>query len=98
MLFSYQSVLFLLAGFETTGTSLTNVIFMLTKHPKVQANLYAAIYEKLHKFVILLKLVLYHDDTKFLIQEDVNHEMILDFPFLDHIIKETLRIMPPVLR
>ncbi len=33
-MFFHKSVLFLLAGFETTGTSLTNVIFMLTKHPE----------------------------------------------------------------
>nr|CAH0110992.1 unnamed protein product [Daphnia galeata] len=75
-----QSLLFLLAGFDTTATTLTNSAFLLARNPEVQEKLYQEIMRKHEKF------------------EDVNHEMILDFPYVDHVIHEVLRMYPPVPR
>ncbi|XP_057380168.1 cytochrome P450 3A41-like [Daphnia carinata] len=75
-----QSMLFLLAGFDTTATTLTNSAFLLARNPGVQDRLYKEIIEK-HKHF-----------------GEVNHEMILDFPYVDHVIHEVLRMCPPVIR
>ncbi|XP_057367195.1 cytochrome P450 3A2-like isoform X1 [Daphnia carinata] len=41
-----QSTLFMLAGFDTTATTLTNTCFLLAKHPKIQEKLYDSILAK----------------------------------------------------
>ena len=46
-----QSVLFLLAGFDTTATTLTNSIFLLAQNKEIQEKLYDQIVQKLDKFV-----------------------------------------------
>lgn len=46
-----QSVIFLLAGFDTTATTLTNTIFSLARNPEVQDKLYEEIMKKHEKFV-----------------------------------------------
>ena len=47
-----QSTLFLIAGFDTTGTTLTNAIYLLTKNPDVQDRLYREIQERLEIHVL----------------------------------------------
>ena len=49
-----QSVLFLLAGFDTTATTLTNTIFLLSRNSEVQDKLYEEIMRKHEDFVRLL--------------------------------------------
>ena len=42
----------MIAGYDTTGHTITNTIFMLTIHPEIQEKLYNAnIIEKLEKYV-----------------------------------------------
>lgn len=48
---SIQSLLFLLAGFDTTATTLTNSAFLLARNPDVQDRLFKEIMEKHAKFV-----------------------------------------------
>ncbi|KAI9552449.1 hypothetical protein GHT06_022815 [Daphnia sinensis] len=75
-----QSVLFLLAGFDTTATTLTNIIFLLALNPEIQTRLYDKIAKKIEIFA------------------EVNHEMLIDFPYVDQVINEVLRMYPPVPR
>ncbi|XP_046646974.1 cytochrome P450 3A24-like [Daphnia pulicaria] len=75
-----QSMLFMLAGFDTTATTLTNSAFLLARNPEVQERLYDEVVRKHEQF------------------SEVNHEMILDFPYVDHVIHEVLRMYPPLLR
>ncbi|XP_046646973.1 cytochrome P450 3A24-like [Daphnia pulicaria] len=75
-----QSMLFLLAGFDTTATTLTNSAFLLARNPEVQERLYEEVMRKHEQF------------------GEVNHEMILDFPYVDHVIHEVLRMYPPAVR
>jgi len=51
ILFYLQSTLFMIAGYDTTGHTMTNTIFMLTIYPEIQEKLYNAIIEKLEKYV-----------------------------------------------
>jgi len=75
-----QALLFFMAGFDTTATTLTNVLYLLAKNPEVQGKLHDLIVERIEQI------------------GDVNHEMIQDFPYLDHVITETLRLYPPLPR
>lgn len=52
-LFIFQLVLFLLAGFDTTATTLTNIVFLLALNPEVQSRLYDEIAKKMEFYVIL---------------------------------------------
>nr|CAH0104368.1 unnamed protein product [Daphnia galeata] len=71
-----QSVLFLLAGFDTTATTLTNTIFLLALNPEIQNRLHEEIENK----------------------GEISHEMLIDFPYIDQVINEALRVYPPVPR
>ncbi|XP_046443689.1 cytochrome P450 3A16-like [Daphnia pulex] len=75
-----QSVLFLLAGFDTTATTLTNIIFLLALNPEIQNRLHQEITNKLK------------------ISGEVNHDILIDFPYIDQVINEVLRVYPPVPR
>ncbi|XP_057379555.1 cytochrome P450 3A11-like [Daphnia carinata] len=71
-----QAVLFLLAGIDTTATTLTNSVFQLAGNPDVQEKLHDEINSRIEQF------------------GEVNHEMILDFPYIDQVIHEVMRLSP----
>lgn len=75
-----QSVIFLLAGFDTTAATLTHTSYLLAKNPEIQEKLYDQVMSKLEQY------------------GEVSHDMILDFPYLDQIINEVLRMYSPVVR
>lgn len=50
-LYFYQSTLFMLAGFDTTATTLTNTCFQLARNPDVQEKLYESIAAKMEEYV-----------------------------------------------
>jgi len=75
-----QAFIFLLAGFDTTATTLTNASYLLAKYQDVQEKLYEEVMTRVEKY------------------GDVCHEMILDFPYLDGIIHEVLRLYSPLPR
>ena len=80
-----QCVLFFVAGFETTGATLTNTIFLLARNPEVQERLYDEVCENLAD-VDPNNLDKYY--------ETINTKI----SYLDAVIKETLRLYPPVTR
>ena len=41
----------MMAGFDTTATTLTNICFELAKNPDVQEKLYSSIVEKMEDYV-----------------------------------------------
>lgn len=49
-----QSLVFLLAGFDTTATTLTNTVFLLARNPEIQNRLYQETMRKRHQFVSLI--------------------------------------------
>ncbi|XP_017494305.1 PREDICTED: cytochrome P450 3A14-like [Rhagoletis zephyria] len=79
-------ILFFVAGFETTASTLSHALFELARHPEAQARL--------------------AEELKSAIQEkEVNSEHFInsvlsdkETPYLEAVIKETLRLYPPVPR
>ena len=49
-----KSTLFMLAGFDTTATTLTSTCFQLARNPDVQEKLYESIVTKMADYVSLL--------------------------------------------
>ena len=49
--FTMQSTLFMLAGFDTTATTLTNTCFQLARNPDIQEKLYESIVSKMEDYV-----------------------------------------------
>lgn len=72
-----ETLLFLVAGYETTATALSWSIFWLSKHPEVQRKIKDELFEKRA-------------------QDDLTISIIDSLTYLDCVIKEVLRITPPV--
>nr|CAH0100172.1 unnamed protein product [Daphnia galeata] len=75
-----QSTFFMLAGFDTTATTLTNTCFQLARNPDIQEKLYESIVAQMEDY------------------DEVCHEMVQNFPYLEMVINEVLRFYPPLLR
>ena len=76
-----QCILFFTAGFETTASTISHALFIFCHHPEVQEKLYHEVNEKLKDL----------DPT------DLNkyYETITNnIPYLDAVLKETLRMYP----
>ena len=48
---SFQSVIFLLAGFDTTANTLTSSCFVLARQPEIQEKIYDLVMEKIDQYV-----------------------------------------------
>lgn len=78
-----QCIIFFIAGFETTATTISNVFYYLAINPDIQDRLC--------------------EELQILNEMDVNSREYFDkvnseLPYLDAIIKETLRLNPPLTR
>ena len=51
MYYNFQSTLFLLAGFDTTATTMTSACFQLARNPDIQEKLYESIAAKMAEYV-----------------------------------------------
>ena len=51
MHYNFQSTLFLLAGFDTTATTMTSACFQLARNPDIQEKLYESIAAKMAEYV-----------------------------------------------
>ena len=80
-----QSILFFVAGFETTSSAITNTIFEMVHQPELQDKLCKEIEEKLSGY----------DENDL---EKYYDKIINGIPYLDAILKETLRKYPPLTR
>ena len=70
------------AGYATTNSSISSLIIQLTKHPEVK--------KRVEKEL---------DDQGFLEDDDaeITLERIQKLTYLEQVVKETLRLMPPIL-
>lgn len=81
-----QCFLFFVAGFETTATTLSYCIYELVKNREVQKRLYEEITQVIGSNQC---------DTS---SEQYFDQVVHQIPYLDAVIKETLRKYPPVVR
>ena len=80
-----QCILFFIAGFDTTGSAITGTLFELSHRPEIQNRLYNDIVEALKDV----------DQTNI---EEYYNVILNKIPYLDAVIKETLRMYPPVVQ
>ncbi len=92
----------MLAGFDTTATTLNNIIFLLALNPEIQNRLHQEIKNKLEISVIMPSTICFKDKPKIIqvisLKGEVNHDILIDFPYIDQVINEVLRVYPPVPR
>ena len=75
-----NSLIFFIGGFETTATTMSYCLFELTKNPKVQDRLYCELKNTIEQN-----------------QSADYHDLVLNqIPYLEAIIKETLRMYTPI--
>lgn len=79
---SCQTFIFLLAGFETTSSLITQAIYLLSLYRECQDKLYAEIQK------------VTGGDT----EVEVDYETLHGMPYLDAVISETLRLYSPLFR
>ena len=75
-----NSVIFFIAGFETTASTISHCLFELTRNPDVQERLHKEIKEAMKKNESM----------------DFNELVINHIPYLEAVVKETLRMYPPL--
>ena len=93
----------MLAGFDTTATTLTNTCFQLARNPDIQEKLYESIVAKMEEYAShdsKLKWIFFLNIVGIVLSEkgEVCHEMVQDLPYLEMVIQEVMRIYSPFLR
>src|SRR5699024_3509585 len=77
-----QCLLFFIAGFETTATSITHCLFELARNPDIQEQLHQQLEDELATIPA---------------NSDQYYDTVINkIPYLEAVIKETLRKYPPV--
>ena len=77
-----QGIVFLAAGFETTSSTMSLLLYNLAKHPMIQEKVYAEIAS-----------VLENNE-----EDAIDHDTIAEMPYLEACLYETLRLYPIVIR
>ena len=77
-----NSIFFLIAGFETTSSTISHCLFQLAWHPEIQQRVYEELKENLSDLDYNSKE--YYD------------QVMLYLPYFQAVVKETLRYYPPV--
>uniref|UniRef100_A0A8C9NZ00 unspecific monooxygenase n=1 Tax=Spermophilus dauricus TaxID=99837 RepID=A0A8C9NZ00_SPEDA len=77
-----QSIIFIFAGYETTSSALSFILYELATHPDVQT--------KLLKLVSNLNSPKFH----FSLQAPVIYDTLMQMEYLDMVVNETLRLYP----
>ncbi|CAG0887911.1 unnamed protein product [Cyprideis torosa] len=86
-LFPYRAFLLVLAGYETTSSAVAGAMFSLASKPECQEKLYQELKEKLVK------------NTHKTEDKDVSlQETLAECPYLANVVKEALRMYPPLFR
>ena len=81
---SFQCILFFVAGFETTATTISNCLYNLAVNPEIQERLAEELDSALDGIEV--------DSPQYF--DIINNQI----PYLEATIKETLRMCPPVVR
>lgn len=78
---------FMFAGTDTTSLALTWTLFLLSRYPETQTRLRSEVLS-----------VAPSTPFEHLTQDEIQslYSVIADLPYLDNVIKETLRLIPPV--
>ena len=79
---------FIFAGFETTATAVTRLLTILAEKPNVQARLRTEIRNAKRKQLLTHKDDAWND-------VELSYDDLMSLPYLDAIIRETLRVHPP---
>ncbi|RWS02828.1 Thromboxane-A synthase-like protein, partial [Dinothrombium tinctorium] len=77
-----QGMLFIVAGFDTTSTTLTNIVYCLANNPECQERLYQEIISVVYQFNTI-----YPD-----------YDILNELKYLDAVIWESIRYIPAVPR
>lgn len=64
-MFGNKSTLFMLAGFDTTATTLTNTCFQLARNPDIQEKLYDTVITKMEEYASFTFRFIYSDLISF---------------------------------
>lgn len=85
--FSSSTIIF--AGFETTTTAVCRILWILASKPDVQARLRSEVRDAKQTYAAL------HDITDPWEEVGLSYDLLMGLPYLDAVIRETLRVHPP---
>lgn len=77
------------AGFETATTAVCRVLWILASKPDIQARLRSEVRDAKQNYAAL------HDITDPWEEVGLPYDLLIGLPYLDAVIRETLRVHPP---
>ncbi|KAG9315222.1 cytochrome P450 [Chiua virens] len=83
----FSTVIF--AGFETTTTAICRILWILASKPRVQARLRSEVRDAKRNYALV------HDITGPWEDISLPYDVLMELPYLDAIVRETLRVHPP---
>lgn len=73
------------AGLDTTTSALARCVYLLAQHPRVQARLRSEIRDAMKSS---------EQGDGEILSTELPHDVLTNLPFLDGVVKETLRLFP----